>query len=609
MAKYRITAPDGQSYEVNAPEGATEQDAMAYVQKNLYKPKAAEKGPDPSEGGINFRPFGLDTGLEMPQGLSRFLAGAGKGMTDIGRGAAQMVGAIDRQDVDEIKKRDAPLMNTGAGMAGDVVGQIAPAIPFAAAGIPAAIGVGAAQGALTPVGTQDSRLQNMAIGGGLGAAGPVLVRGGNAAYQGAKSLVQPLTRSGQEQIAADVLRASATNPQAAAANLARAREFVPGSSPTVGQAAQDPGLAQLERTLLNNPEYAGPLNSRFAAQKAARSKAVADVAGSDEHYNAIKDGRRIFANDDYSNAMKQGIDGDMAKSLEPQIQNLMERPSMQQAQKTAIRLAKENGQDLSNFGSVEGMDWLKKALDNQISKASMPGSSIGKEDLKALLQTKSDLMSTLEAVSPAYKAANDNFAKMSGQVNSMDVARNLQSQLNRAGSEYSTGGGKEMGDAYMRALSNAKESVKKSTGMNKGISDVMNTPDIAALEGVALDLGRKSYAETAGRAAGSPTAQNMLSQNMLRRVLGPAGLPESWAENSILQAALSPVQMAGKFTGVERKVMDRIAAGLLDPQDAVGLLSASSPQKKQAILSLLGGEIPRRLATPVAPAIGLLPNR
>jgi hypothetical protein len=42
MPQYTITSPDGASYKVNAPEGATEQDAIEYVQKNLYKP-AAEK--------------------------------------------------------------------------------------------------------------------------------------------------------------------------------------------------------------------------------------------------------------------------------------------------------------------------------------------------------------------------------------------------------------------------------------------------------------------------------------------------------------------------------------------------------------------------------------
>lgn len=44
MPKFTVQAPDGGSYTVNAPDGATEQDAIAYVQKNLYKPASVQAG-------------------------------------------------------------------------------------------------------------------------------------------------------------------------------------------------------------------------------------------------------------------------------------------------------------------------------------------------------------------------------------------------------------------------------------------------------------------------------------------------------------------------------------------------------------------------------------
>jgi hypothetical protein len=44
MAKFEITSPDGQKYEVNAPEGATEEDAIAYVQNNMM----TESKPTPA---------------------------------------------------------------------------------------------------------------------------------------------------------------------------------------------------------------------------------------------------------------------------------------------------------------------------------------------------------------------------------------------------------------------------------------------------------------------------------------------------------------------------------------------------------------------------------
>jgi hypothetical protein len=43
MPQFIVNAPDGQKYTVNAPEGSTEQQAIEYVQKNLYKPPAPEK--------------------------------------------------------------------------------------------------------------------------------------------------------------------------------------------------------------------------------------------------------------------------------------------------------------------------------------------------------------------------------------------------------------------------------------------------------------------------------------------------------------------------------------------------------------------------------------
>lgn len=48
MAKYRITAPDGDTYEVTAPDDATQDQVLAYAQAN-YKPAAAPRTPKPAD--------------------------------------------------------------------------------------------------------------------------------------------------------------------------------------------------------------------------------------------------------------------------------------------------------------------------------------------------------------------------------------------------------------------------------------------------------------------------------------------------------------------------------------------------------------------------------
>lgn len=166
MPVFKITAPDGSVYRVTAPEGATEQEALARVQ--------AQAKPQPE----NYSPTG-----SFGENLA---AGAGKAVYDLGRGARQAlrsvipdraanaIGLPTQADIDEARKRDAPLMATGGGVAGNVLGNVAAFVPTAM--IPGANTVtgagvaGAVMGGLQPTAENESRLKNAAIGGATGAA-------------------------------------------------------------------------------------------------------------------------------------------------------------------------------------------------------------------------------------------------------------------------------------------------------------------------------------------------------------------------------------------------------------------------------------------------------
>lgn len=600
MPIYTLEGPDGKKYRIEGPAGATAEQLAAVIsgggqsreQRAAAQMEADRKLYDPTNG---------------MSGSSKFLAGVGKGMTDVARGVGQMVGAVDRDDVAESRKLDKSLMDTGAGMAGSFTGNVAALAPTVfipgANTMAGSALIGAGTGLAQPSTSTKETLTNVGIGGVIGPAALAVGRGVKAAASGLGAVRDTFTKSGQERIAQDILRASATNADDAARNLQAAKPLLPGSAPTAGQAARDPGIAQLERTFLNNPELAAPLQQRYAGQRAARMSAVQDVAGTDEYYNAIKEGRNVFAREDYFKALQQGIDPDVAASIAPQIESLMGRPSIQQAQRVAKSLARESDQNISDFGSLEGLDWLKKALDNQISKAAQPGTSIGKQELRALQQTKSDLMATIEQIAPGYKAANDNFAGMSQQINSMDVARDLLKRYEPASAQYGNSA-REMGNAYQKALSGATESVKKQTGMNKGISEVMNPGDVNQLEAVARDIARQQYAQEAGRAVGSPTAQNMISQNMLRRFLGPTGLPEGMADNTILQTLLRPVEFAGKVA--TPKIQSRLAEIMLDPEQAAQALQTGRVTQS---IDASGNQLLRLMTQPTLLNSGFTANR
>ena len=123
-----------------------------------------------------YDPFGknIDTGIDVSANMANGLAGAGKAFTDIGRRVGQATGFVSRTDIDKVKEQDAPLMNTKAGMAGNIAGNVAAFLPTAAIpGANTATGaglVGTLVGGMQTTGTGDSTLKNMALGGVTGGA-------------------------------------------------------------------------------------------------------------------------------------------------------------------------------------------------------------------------------------------------------------------------------------------------------------------------------------------------------------------------------------------------------------------------------------------------------
>lgn len=142
----------------------------------------------------------LDPTAGMNEG-EKFRAGIGKAFSDLGTGVSQFgAGVADffsprqtsvtdlilnrkplsrveemRQQVAEARRRDAPLMDTGAGMAGNVVGNVAAVAPTAV--IPGAntyagaSAIGALTGLAQPSASTNETLLNAGLGGAGGAAG------------------------------------------------------------------------------------------------------------------------------------------------------------------------------------------------------------------------------------------------------------------------------------------------------------------------------------------------------------------------------------------------------------------------------------------------------
>lgn len=518
-------------------------------------------------------------------GVQRFGAGMGKAFVDLGRGAGQLVGAVPQEDIDEAKRIDAPLMRTGAGMAGNIIGNVAALAP--AAIVPGANTIlgGAALGGLSgltqPVASDESRLMNTAAGTVAGGALPGLIRGA----QVAKSAVEPFYEGGRNQILSRAMqRAGGADAPQVQQRLANAQELVPGSSPTAGEISGNANIAAMQRAAAQaDPEaYA----ARAIQQNEARVAALRDLAGTggqrefhatarettakqlyDEAYVAGADIRRDPITGHFrSKAEISGIKGEVTK--------LMKRPAMKKAVEQArILAANEGNTKLHPFTTVKGMDYTKRAIDDMIEKASGNEARI----LKAM---KDRLLTTADRLSPKYAKARTTFRDMSRPINQMDIAEEVSNK------SINPLTGKLEPAAYARALND--DTAARATGYNRAtLANTLEPEQAAKLEAIKADLARSVEARDLGRGPGSNTFQNFAMGNMLEQ----SGVP------SFVRGMTLP-QIAGGITGrignaaygdADKLMRERLAQALLNPREAAQLMNATkqlSPKQRRMIEAL-----------------------
>lgn len=573
-----------------------------------------EKQLDPTEG---------------MSGTDKFFAGAGKAFYDIGRGAGTLVtdiapsaakyGFATRADVDEAKKRDAALMNTGAGIAGNITGNIAAYAPLALIPGAATVGGGAAIGAATgltqSVGTDDSRLKNVAIGGVAGGAVPAAIRTAKALRAG---LVDPFTEAGRNKIAGGVINRAAADPAAVSQRLQTVQGSTPGFMPTVGQAADDAGVASLERTMRAiDPKGFDAVDK---AQRGALVDALRGVAKTPEARAAAIKAREAAVEPLYGAAKKAVVTGD------DQLNELLQRPSMITAQERAARIAAERGEKfalsqaapeqtvfvggqsvkvpgghhgtktvqqpglLDASGSPitrtipaaeakypgKALHDIKMGLDDAIGSPGTGG--IQGEERRAAIATKEQYLKWLEGQIPEYGQAKQTYAEMSRPINQIDIGQELYNRFTPALADQGGLPFKSTAQAYANALRNGDDLARNVTGMDSvTLRGVMEPEQMRILEAVAKDSAVKAAAENIGRGAGSDTVQKIAMTNLAAE----AGVP-----NWLASVARVPGGWAKRLGDVlygssDEQVRARLADILRNPQEAAAAMEAAGATPSQ----------------------------
>lgn len=549
-----VQLPDGTLIQ-GVPDGTTKLQLLAKLQKNKH-PAAEALG----------REMAGTMAAEGSTGMEKFNAGVGLGFQNIGRGAKQLIG----MDTDKsTAEADKALLNTGSGLSGNIIGNVAAFAPLSmvpgANTIAGAGSIGATMGALQPTEATGERLKNMFVGGVLGTGGqgvaahPVEVMEGaknllTRPFKGAKALVEPLYEQGRNQILARTLSNATNNRQDVVKNLRNAQTLVPGSSPTAAEVGDSGGLAALQRSASAvDPEaYA----TRAAQQNEARSKSLLDMAGTQGEREFTAANRAATASDLYKQAYDLGIDlTKMSPARRGEITKLLRTPALQNAVGEARVLSQNEMTNVKNpAGSVQGLDYVKRALDDQIKKAT------GNEQ-RVLVGLKDRLLTTIDTLSPEYAAARKVYADMSKPITQMDIAQHI------ADKSISPLTGAIKPEMYARALSdNTAASV---SGMrNATLENTMTPEQLGALGNIREDLARSVKARDMGRGSGSDTTQKLAMSNLMQQ----SGLPMG-----VLNMPGMPRVANWIYSASDEQMRNALSKILLDPQETARIMSMTKP--------------------------------
>lgn len=501
----------------------------------------------------------------------------------------------------------------GGGKAMQTAGQVGELIPFVAgagrgaqtagrvAGTAAAgAGLGAASGALAPVTEEGDYTQNklaqIAMGAGVGAALPVAGQAAGSAgrYVGrsARSLIEPFTEAGQSRIAANLLQRFAQGGP----TYGNAAEIVPGSTPTLAQATGNSGLGALELGFRSaNPLAKNVMEGRETANAAARTAAAQGATGTADDLATAVAQRSANAADDY---LKTHIGIPVANT---EYEALKQTPAFRAAMARAQAMARNAGtsvetqvQNRANanrggaagqpetYVSGQGLQIIKEALDDQIDKAIRAGAGKQAANIRVV---KDRLVALMDNQIPGYADARAAYAEASRPIDAMKFLQGLN--LTDA-----------QGNITLNKVQNALKNLDKQRGL-PGAREAKSVTQqqIDALTAIRDDLLR--VAEGSGRAPGSPTFQNLATNNILENALpGPV--------RALMGGTQGPVgTLAGRvgnliYGGANENIQNRLLNMMMNPQS--GLNALQNVGGNQLAGPLGGNALLQRLAPNLLPA-------
>lgn len=556
--------------------------------------------------------------VDEMSGPQRFIVGAGKSLVDNAIGVGQILssevapylygipGLVTREigrrgfreDVDqfaqETAERDAPLMKTGAGLAGNVAGNIAQIVGpgIAARGTTASSAIlpttirgnalqGAFLGGLQPASDATQRAENIGLGGALGGAGAGLVQGAGSVIRGARNVLARGGLTSTDRRAANVLAREATDP-----NFTVTDSAVPGVQRTLGEASNDPGLMALENTMRAQSRGAfEPIDLQNNAARVAQLQAIAgsegDMAAAEAARTAASEGLRDRAFAEGAETAQRLQQADMLMNpnagsgmaqLRQGIQSIARagagNPNVQNATNAVSRALDQTGD------SVGGLYNVRKYIGDLLNGRAAGDDASARAASRELIQMRDMVDENLAARAPSFPEYLDAYRNASKPINRMEVGREILSRS--AGTLQDVQGNPILTPSGVARTTNDLDAIAaKATDFKKAkASDILTAQDLAAIRAIQDDMQRIALRNRSAT-AGSQTAERL-----------------SVGERAAVRGVASKLPWVGPlfehFEGAaNQRLNERLAFLMANPAEAQRVLKALPKDDASALRTTL----------------------
>lgn len=507
MPSFVVTSPTGDKFRINAPEGATEEQAIEYAKTQFSQPEAPETDVNKIRAQVE---------AEHPMPEATMIEQFGRGMMDVYQGFKQLTMNIADKlgestaadDYNEQLKKEINLYEKNnpefqiARLAGGIATPLSLVPAGAVGGITARAatyaGTGAMYSMFQPVKDSDEfwtkKGEQAAWGATAGLALPAGAKLFKVAAGWLDEFTKPLYKSGIHRDTVKFLKQTFhENKDKIIKALDNAVKT--GDKRTVGQiiadATQGTGddfggmIVRLEKELARESDA---LKSMYARQSKGRQDFIDSIAGTKEEFaNAISQ-RESNAAQNYAAAFapesQANVVGDKV------IQGILDNKFARIAFNEAKDIAKAEG----NATPTKLLHYVKLGLDKQLAKSGDQALSIAEK--KAVDGIKEKLINWVAKKNPAYEKARQQYQLDSMPINKMMVGQELKKAL-------MTSLDKESPARFNTSLQDAHKILKKATGFDryKGLEGILSPSEMNGLKNISKELSVEAKAKTMAAAS------------------------------------------------------------------------------------------------------------